>query len=235
MARVIKNITPKNKNSYNNPIITFDFDWAHDDILTDTIEIIEKTGINATWFVTHKTPVLDRLIENPLFEVGIHPNFNGLLNTDYSNGRTAKEIMDRLFEIVPNARSLRSHSLTQSSQLYKLFQQYGITHDSNDYLPSNSGMTLHPWELESGLIKVPYFWSDETSCLKQSDLSILDLLKCDGLKVFNFHPVHIFLNTEHLNRYENTRIIHKSPKELIKERYRGYGVRNKLFEIIKNI
>ena len=235
MVRVIKNITPKNKNSYNYPIITFDFDWANDEILIDTIEIIEKAGINATWFVTHQTPVLDRLIENPLFEVGIHPNFNGLLNTDYSNGRTASEIMDRLFEIVPNARSLRSHSITQSSQLYKLFQQYGITHDSNDYIPSNSDMTLHPWQLESGLIKVPYFWSDETSCLKQSNLSILDLLKRDGLKVFNFHPIHIFLNTEDLNRYQNTRIIHKSPKELIKKRYKGYGVRNKLFEIIGNI
>ena len=232
MISFIKTVIPENKESYKNPIITFDFDWAHDEILIDTIKIVEEAGINATWFVTHQTPVIENLINNPLFEVGIHPNFNGLMKGDFSNGRTAKEVMDRIFEIVPNAKSVRSHSITQSSLLFQLFQQYGITHDSNDYIPSTSNIELHPWELESGLIKVPYFWTDETSCLPKTISSMYDLKNTHGLKVFNFHPIHIFLNTENLDRYNNTRSIHNFPKELFKNRFKGYGVRDRLYELL---
>ena len=54
-----------------------------------------------------------------------------------------------------------------------------------------------------------------------------------GLKVFDFHPIHIFLNTESLERYERTRPIHHNPKELIKHRYSGYGARNQLIELLE--
>ncbi len=232
MIRSIKTVNPENKESYKKPIITFDFDWAHDDILIDTIRLVEKACINATWFVTHQTSVIDRLIQNPLFEVGIHPNFNGLMEGDFRNGRNSNEVMDKLFEIVPNAKSVRSHSLTQSSRLFQLFQQYGITHDSNDYIPAISRIKLKPWKLESGLIKVPYFWTDETSCLQRKTVSMGDLKNLGGLKVFNFHPIHVFLNTDNLMRYNTTRPIHNSPKELIKNRFKGYGVRNKLYDLI---
>ena len=57
-----------------------------------------------------------------------------------------------------------------------------------------------------------------------------------GLNIFNFHPIHIFLNSEKLQRYENSRHIHHDPKELIKIRFNGYGVRTffkKLIDIEK--
>ena len=54
-----------------------------------------------------------------------------------------------------------------------------------------------------------------------------------GLKVFDFHPIHVFLNTESLERYERTRALHHNPKELIKHRYEGYGTRNRLIELLE--
>ena len=54
-----------------------------------------------------------------------------------------------------------------------------------------------------------------------------------GLKCFDFHPIHVFLNTENLNRYERTRPIHQNPKELIKYRYQGYGTRSRSMELLE--
>jgi hypothetical protein len=38
---------------------------------------------------------------------------------------------------------------------------------------------------------------------------------------------------ESLNRYERTRPLHQKPKELIKQRYEGYGTRNRLIELLE--
>ena len=228
---LMSSICPDN-GSYSKPIVSFDIDWAHDDILADTIDIVEKANVNAVWFVTHSTELLNRLKRNPLFELGIHPNFNGLLDGDFRNGRTVTEIVDCLISIVPEAKCIRSHSLTQSSRLSQIFLSRGLTHDANDYIPASSGITLQPWRLETGLIKVPYFWTDELACYKDTCLSMFELVSRSGLKVFDFHPIHVFLNTEHLDRYESTRHLHRNPAELIKHRYEGVGTRTRLLELL---
>ena len=217
--------------------LTFDIDWAHDDVLEDTITLVEQAKVAATWFVTHDTPFLERLRSNSIFELGIHPNFNFLLQGDPRNGATAEEVVDRLLEIVPEAKSVRSHSMTQSSGLLQLFLVKGLTHDCNFFIPEQAGIALNPWHLWNGMIKVPYFWEDDATCLYDCNTPVLELINRPGLRVFDFHPIHVFLNTESLERYERTRSLHQKPQELIKQRYKGYGTRNrllKLLEITKN-
>ena len=92
--------------------LTFDIDWANDDVLNDTIDLIEDKDVTATWFVTHDTSLLSRLRQNSKFELGIHPNFNWLLEGDDRNGRNAREVIERLLAIVPEATSVRSHAMT---------------------------------------------------------------------------------------------------------------------------
>jgi len=53
-----------------------------------------------------------------------------------------------------------------------------------------------------------------------------------GLKVFDFHPIHVFLNTELLDRYDRTRHLHQKPGELIKHRFDGEGIRIRLLELL---
>jgi len=116
--------------------LTFDVDWAHDAVVNHSIDLVERAGVAATWFVTHATPALNRLRENPLFELGIHPNFLPLLMTgDRAKGDTAEEVLDRLMAVVPEARSVRSHSLVQSGRLLQLFRDKGLTHDANTFVP----------------------------------------------------------------------------------------------------
>ena len=208
--------------------LTLDIDWACDEIILDSIRLIEKAGVAATWFVTHETPVLERLRENPRFELGIHPNFNFLLDGDPRNGANAEEVIDRLLAIVPDAKSVRSHSMMQSTNILQIFVERGLTHDSNHFIPEQSALSLEPWVLWNGLVKVPYFWEDDAVCLFPQNTPVLELVRRAGLKVFDFHPIHVFLNTEHMGRYERTRPLHRNPLELSEHRCEGVGTRTRL-------
>jgi hypothetical protein len=216
------------------PYLTLDIDWVHDDILADSIDLIEKYQVSATWFVTHDTPLLARLRSNPNFELGIHPNFNFLLNGDARAGRDALDVLDRLLAIVPEAKCVRSHSTTQSSNLLDLFSRKGLTHECNSFIPAQSGIELKPWQLWSGVTCVPYFWEDDVACLYGPDeeFCMSRLIGLSGIKVFDFHPVHIFLNTEHMDRYERTREWHRSPHKLQAHRHEGEGTRTRFLEFL---
>ena len=236
--RNVSSIQIDNPSSWEDVIfLTFDIDWVHDRLLAETIDLVEQAHVKATWYVTHDTPLLDRLRANPKFELGIHPNFNFLLEGDARNGRNARDVIERLQTIVPEATSVRCHSMTQSSQLIALFKEMGLSHDANHFVPAQTGFELKPWKLWNDLIRVPYFWEDDLHVLyeytgePQSNPDELVRMG-GGLKVFDFHPVHVFLNTESLDRYEQTRPLHQTPDELIKHRYQGYGTRNRLIELL---
>jgi hypothetical protein len=214
--------------------LTFDMDWACDEVLSDTIDLVEEAGVAVTWFVTHETPLLARLRCNPNFELGIHPNFNFLLQGDNRNGASAEEVIDRLLAIVPEAKSVRSHSMTQNSGILQLFADKGITRDCNHFIPEQIGIKLKPWRLWNGLIKVPYFWEDDIACLSAENTAVEELVRREGLKVFNFHPIHVFLNTECIERYEAARPYHDNPQELIGFRFAGPGARTALKTLLES-
>jgi hypothetical protein len=234
----ISSLNSSDHNTWTGKIfLTFDLDWANDEVILDTIKILEIAEVSATWFVTHDTPLLRRLRQNPKFELGIHPNFNYLLAGDSRNGKDSKEIIDRMMNLVPEAKCVRSHSMMQSSVLLDIFAAVGLTHDVNHFIPASIGLELRPWILWNGMTRVPYFWEDDVTCIYNSkgmrEPSIKDVVRSgDGVKVFDFHPIHIFLNTECISRYERTRKIHQYATTLLHQRYQGYGARNMLQEIL---
>jgi hypothetical protein len=234
----IRSVAADNDSTWRDKVfLTFDIDWAHDEVLSDTIDLVERTDVAATWFVTHDTPLLDRLRGNPKFELGIHPNFNFLLQGDDRNGRTAQEVVDRVRMIVPDALSIRSHSMAQSSQLLDLFAREGLSHDCNHFIPAHVDIELKCWLLWNGMVRVPYFWEDDLACVNADSASrnnMTDLVRRPGLRVFDFHPIHVFLNTEHLSRYQHTRPLHDKPDELIRQRHEGEGTRTLLMDLLQS-
>jgi hypothetical protein len=237
---LISKISPNVRDTWEDRVfLTFDIDWAHDDILMDTVTLINKASVAATWFVTHETSMLDNIRGISDQELGIHPNFNFLLDGFSDNGQNAKNITKNLLNIVPEAKSIRSHSMTQSSRLLDMLKHMGLTHEVNHFIPHHTGIELSPWIFWNYLCKVPYFWEDDVHILYESigiaQQNPVDLATTggDGLKVFDFHPIHVFLNTESSDRYERTRPLHHNPKELIKHRYQGYGTRNRLIELLE--
>jgi hypothetical protein len=230
---LIKDIDVDELSTWGNRLfLTFDIDWAHDFILADTIDLVERADVAVTWFITHDTPLLERLSANPKFELGIHPNFNPLFEGNVQNGGCAEEVVDRLLEIVPDSKSIRSHSLAQSSMLLNLFESKGLTHESNSLIPEQVGIELKPWFAWNGMIKVPHFWEDDLVLMSEKNNPIQDIRSKPGLKVFDFHPIHVFLNSECMERYEGTRNIHKNSEKLVSHCFEGYGTRSMLMTLL---
>jgi hypothetical protein len=191
----------KYENQYEDKIfITFDIDWASDIVLEYTLDIIEEHDVSCTFFVTHETPLLKRLRKNPKIELGIHPNFNFLLSGDFRYGKTFDEVIDYYFNIVPDAVSCRCHSLVQSSNILEGLSNKGIKFDLNLYLPPE--VTAHPFlHFNKKILRLPHFWEDDIHALSGMKWNPMEFLNKPGLKVFDFHPIHVFLNMEILDRY----------------------------------
>jgi hypothetical protein len=211
--------------------LTFDVDWANDVVLADTIELVERAAVPATWFVTHDTPLIKRLRSNPNFTLGIHPNFNDLLlgqrSADCSN---AQAILKSLLTLVPEAKTVRCHSLVQSERLVDLFFECGITHISNFFIPDEVG-PQRPWRLWDGMICTPHVWQDNVS-MRMHGL-VRPPIGGDGLQIYDFHPIHVFLNTECQNRYESARPFFQQPDFLIQHRLSAdLGTRDVLRDLL---
>lgn len=180
------------------PIITLDCDWAPDFVISYVAKILSDKGVKATWFVTNESPVLEDLRKNHLFELGIHPNFGA----NSTQGIDPDSILTNLKKIVPTAKSVRSHSLIQSSHLIAKFHKYEIENDVSLFLPKTEN--LYPHHIKHiKLFRFPYFWEDDvemeegTECWSTND----PVYQLPGLKIFNFHPIHIFLNSRTMNNY----------------------------------
>lgn len=213
--------------------ITLDLDWAHDDVLSYAIDLVEEAGIRATWLITHESGLLNQLRSNPLFEIGIHPNFNGLLSGEKAGlGSFPSDIIADLLRFLPEARVARSHSLAYSSRLSDTFLESGITHDLNSYIPSHATRFMSPWRLPNGQVRVPTGWEDD---LEFPLKAVPDWSRWDGIRVVNFHPIHLFLNTDNSRRYEATRLLHQNPEALLKNRNKGFGTESVFASLISHI
>jgi hypothetical protein len=140
------------------------------------------------------------------FEVGLHPNFNDCAG-DFEGP------LRRLKALYPQAKGARSHSLYVSSNILQKYTGNGIKYESNAHLPLHEG--LHPVIRFEGLVSVPMYWADDTNFRLQGSFD-LDYLKLEspGLKVLDFHPIHIFMNTASEAHYEEYKRYYQDPERL---------------------
>jgi Polysaccharide deacetylase len=182
--------------------LTFDIDWAPDWAIAICADLCAEHSVPATFFATHDSPETQRLIDCDLFEVGIHPNFL----PSSSHGCSPREIMDFQMRLVPNARTMRTHSLVQSTPMFAMVaDEYPqIEFDASLLLPRHPN--LQPVEHHLGLlgrriIRIPYFWEDDVFAVRD-DWSWHDAApQCSGLNVFDFHPTMVALNIDSMDAY----------------------------------
>ena len=178
-------------------LISLDQDWAPNFVVKYVSDLLSKYNLRATWFITNDFPFLDEMKKNKLFELGIHPNFE----SNSTQGNEPNVILDNLKKILPHAKTVRTHSLFQSSRLLQKFQNFGLENDSSILLTKTPGILPH-FSKVSNLFRFPFFWED--------DEELYDIPNWEydhpeyhvtGLKIFNFHPIHIFLNSDTLETY----------------------------------
>ena len=227
----ISDIDLKNKSSWVGKIfLTFDIDWAEDFIIEDCLSLIEPFNIKSTWFITHKSKIIKKLEKNSNIELGLHPNFNPLIEEKDSR-INANDILQKYLNYVPNAVSVRSHSLVHSERLYDLFLSKGLNRICNVFLPLSSDLQIAPYKLWDDGIMIPHCFQDNVFLKTNYSFPTINNFGTQ-LIVLNFHPIHLFLNTENLARYEKTRKFHKDPVRLIDYRFKGFGLRNLFTKLI---
>ena len=189
----------------NTAYITMDMDWANDGVLRDTIALVEQLNIPVCFFVTNDTPMLETLRNHPLFTLGIHPNF-----LPQMNGQTTKTYWDTLAEmqeLVPEAKIIRCHALVDATPILVAAKELDFYADMNLFIPASSGITLHPFYHFTGLKRLPFFYEDDAWTAEpdafgpEKHLTALD----GSLRIFNFHPIHLYLNTEDMERYNRAK------------------------------
>lgn len=184
-------------------VLTIDTDWAPDFTIDFVAEQLIAHRLRATWFVTHMSPAITRLMGHPeLFELGIHPNFL----PGSTHGETPDAVLGHCLALVPEASSMRTHGLVQSTSLLRqITAQSRITTDVSLFLPHTPGLRPfeHVWSHRT-LFRIPYFWADDYEMEQRVPCWHLAPLMAagNGLKVFAFHPIHVYLNTPDIQPYQ---------------------------------
>jgi hypothetical protein len=204
--------------------LTFDIDWADDKVLAYTLELLNQYDISATFFCTHRV-CLGR------HEHALHPNYDGLADREKAVGD--------LKDIFPEAHGVRSHRMDFAlGRDIGIYEKFGISYDSNYAMPGVSGIA--PYCLMNDLVEIPFYFGDGFQVLESAGIVgrfELDnwLPDAEGLKVFAFHPIHIYLNTDTNALYEQCRPYFNNPEKLWAMRNKGEGVGTFFINLLRYI
>jgi len=188
-------------------VITLDIDWAPDFAIDFAANLLIESHVKATWFVTHDSPAVRRLRKFPqLFELGIHPNFL----PDTTHGTTESEILRNCMGFVPQARVVRMHGLVQTSNLLeRIIDETPINVDVSLFLPHAASLepVVYYWANGKKLVRLPYIWEDDFEMVRPHRIWELGLMldRGTGLKIMDFHPIHIYLNSSTPETYRTVR------------------------------
>ena len=213
---VTKDQDPAYQSKY---VITSDMDWASTEIIDELLEIFDRYSIRATFFCTHK-------VSFHKHELALHPYFQA--------SKDEMETLQSLHDMFPKAKGVRAHTLYLHSRLFKIYKKLGIQYDSNYLLPDQQ---VQPFFISKGILEIPMFFEDDYYLtFSDKDFSVKDLnLNISGLKVFNFHPIHVYLNTESMSRYKRAKKFYSQPSNLRRYRNNGKGIKTLLVDLLDHL
>lgn len=183
--------------------LTFDIDWAPDFAILHCLELLENAGCKATFFATHNTTLNHEIIDRG-HNLGIHPNF--LQGSSHGSG--VQEIISQCLNYAPDAWCMRTHSLVQSSHLlHEIFSKFPqLKLDVSLFMHRSAFAHKVKWEFDGiSFDRLLYNWEDDAhfSSFKKDDIPELFF---GELTVFNFHPIHVFLNSTDGSEYRSLKL-----------------------------
>ncbi len=215
--------------------MTGDQDWASDAVIADFVDLFASYGVRPTLFATNKSALIDELAAGGKIELGLHPNFL----PGSTHGTDIDAVIKHVTEMYPGARTFRSHGFVDGTRICRVFHEKGIRYDSN--LCLNMQPNIVPLRHVSGITRFPVFWSDLAHATDRAgdwDLQrYAPAVFSPGLKVFNFHPIHVAVNTPNDAHYQTirTRVGSLSAAEIEQVRHKGPGVRTFLISLLEQL
>jgi hypothetical protein len=205
-----------------NFLLSIDIDWAPDIMIDFVADRLKDLRVRATWFVTHKSPAIERLRKHPdLFELGIHPNFL----PHSTHGRTWVSVLKQCMTLVPEAISMRTHSLYFASPLWApLIEHTPIRIESSLFLPHARSASPHVYQTcGRHMLRLPYTWEDGYETERQHPDWALKVRKpSPSPRIFAFHPLHVFLDSINPKAYQTIKRLAPN-NHLMKYRPAGIG------------
>jgi hypothetical protein len=172
--------------------LTFDVDWAPDWMVDICRQRLNQKKVKGTFFITHPSDIIaDLLIDG--HAVGIHPN----LLTGSSQGNSVRAVFDYLLSILPAADMMRTHGLYQSSAFFlQIILNYPQIRTDFSLLTYKS-VSVEKTQLllpEGQIARVSYNWEDDVA-FNDPHWDWRTFQPWSPLHVFDFHPVHVALNS----------------------------------------
>ncbi|MFH1743219.1 MAG: hypothetical protein ABIH23_29790 [bacterium] len=200
-------------------VFTMDMDWAPPDVIEDALGVFDEYSIRCTLFLTNRLTGIGL----QKHELSVHPHCTDLSAMENT-------LLDSL-KIVPDAVGIRWHSLFHTQRLFPIYAAHGIRYESNVMMYNVSGIS--PYRLTPRIWEFPIFFMDNVHLWMSNDVQhpfepACLRLNSEGLKIFAFHPMHIFLNTDRLDRYEAAKVDYHNPvrlREHIHPETSGTGIR----------
>jgi len=219
--------------------LTFDTDWCPGFILDRLVERISNENLNCTIFATNKSHALSALCESSSrVEIGLHPNFS-------ESGvcvKSAERTLSELIAIFPDAKGVRTHRLIQWSGYLELAAALDLEYDSSIQLYACT--QVQEFRVPSGLIRIPFIWSDAT-WIRNKSYDLFSLLRkiegAGGLCVLDFHPILLAANCSNINDYLEIKRDFKVFTDIKETEFRRYinkteyGVYNLFEDLLKEI
>lgn len=235
-SEVLSFLTKSSSSIKDNIYLTFDFDWAAEEVLEFVFLYLKERSLKATFFVTHNSQVAQQFYGDKDFEFGIHPNFNFLLRGDFRYGSTMTEVLDYYESLLPfKSFGMRSHDSFFKTSLIRELARRGYLYESNILLTQSFNLLpFKNWTEE--LLQIPMLWEDDQWCATGNRVESKDIISYEYLKVLNFHPIHLYLNSRNLDIYESVKDRQDKIELLLSVQNKNkFGVRNFLDELTINL
>lgn len=157
-------------------------------------------------------------------------------------GDDCESVLENMKKIVPGAVCCRSHSLTTSSIIVKNYKKYGIKYELNTLIPAYKGMRIRPFPapVDEDVKILPFIYEDDVYLNQKNKLQVKEFLsnEIEAPRIFNFHPIHLFLNSDCQETYEKARPYFKDYKSLRQYINQiNYGIKdffNELIDVARN-
>lgn len=199
--------------------ITFDTDHMNEARMAEFLERIRFPGAGTFFCTQHYT-----CLESTSHELAPHPILEA--------GEDWSAELQRMRQLFPSAIGWRSHSCVFSHLLAEWLSTNGYRYVStNDQFGQNGIQPVrHPW----GLWHFPIFYMDNMDFSSSvfwagedggpfSESFVDKALKHDGVYVFDFHPIHLLLNSPDREYYFSVRDRFKAGEDIDRLTFKGPG------------
>ena len=185
-------------------------------------------------FQTHHSEVIKKE-KSKLFTKELHPNF--CPGSDH--GESIEKVVDQLSKYEHNGIVIRAHKYNMPIEALKIYSENGFKFSMNNYTDMKYRV---PYMIYDGVCELNTFFEDGLYLKNEYPLDanfLIQKMINDGIYVFNIHPIHLAFNSWQYSLTRNFkdnmskdeyRSINNEFIEIYK--YRGYGIRNYLMDII---